>query len=114
MLQPFNTVPRAVMSPNHRVMSLLLHDCNSATAMCGGQLMLCAFLCQSLVFLSQDLVAHLELLLSVMHSGCYVPVSIPSAVAAFIWVVATQSAVLIPAHRAHYPLSHLLRPSHQC
>lgn len=32
-LQPFNTVPNVVLTPNHKMFSLPLHNCNSATAM---------------------------------------------------------------------------------
>ena len=32
-LQPFNTVPYVVMTPNHRIIPLLLHICNYATVM---------------------------------------------------------------------------------
>lgn len=31
MLWPFNTVPQVVLTPNHKVISLLLHNCNFAT-----------------------------------------------------------------------------------
>jgi hypothetical protein len=33
MLQPFNTVPYVVGTPNHNIILLLLHNCNFATAM---------------------------------------------------------------------------------
>ena len=33
MLQPFNTTPRVVVTPNHKIISLLHHNCNFATVM---------------------------------------------------------------------------------
>ena len=33
MLQPFNTVLFIVVTPNHKIILLLLHNCNFATAM---------------------------------------------------------------------------------
>lgn len=33
MLRPFNTVPHAVLTPNHNVIPLLLHSCNIAIVM---------------------------------------------------------------------------------
>ena len=32
-LRPFNTVPHVVVTPNHKSISLLLHNCNFATLM---------------------------------------------------------------------------------
>jgi hypothetical protein len=31
MLQPFNAVPHVVVTPNHNIISLLLHNCDFAT-----------------------------------------------------------------------------------
>lgn len=33
MLQPFNTLLHVVMTPNHEIISMQLHDCNSVTIM---------------------------------------------------------------------------------
>ena len=33
MLRPFNTVPHVVVTSNHKIISLLLHNCNFATVM---------------------------------------------------------------------------------
>jgi hypothetical protein len=30
-IQPFNTVPHGVVAPNHKIISLLFHNCNFAT-----------------------------------------------------------------------------------
>ena len=42
MLQPFNIVPHAVVTPNIELFSLLLHNCNFATGM-NPNVIICAF-----------------------------------------------------------------------
>ena len=33
ILRPFNTVPHLVVTPNHKIILLLIHNCNFATVM---------------------------------------------------------------------------------
>ena len=33
MLRPFNAAPHVVVTPNHKIIALMLHNCNFATVM---------------------------------------------------------------------------------